>query len=82
MEISTPKEDNASIDEEDSTMRSENQDTSNLRDATQNDPQVFDMVKSPELPSKNMEEESMSCGELQSIPEIFSKTFTCNLIVF
>ena len=82
MEISTPEEDNASlgheyhhylstVDEEDSTMRSENQDTSNLRDATQNDPQIFDMVKSPDPPSKNMEEESVSSGELQSIPEYF-----------
>ena len=42
-----------------------------LRDATQNDPQIFDMVKSPDPPSKNMEEESVSSGELQSIPEYF-----------
>ena len=52
-------------------LEHEAQDSSMLRDATQNDPQVFDMVKSPDPPSKNMEEESLSRGELQSIPENF-----------
>ena len=48
-------------------MTDEAQASSMLRDATQNDTQVFDMVKSPtpDPPSKNMEEESVSRGELQ-----------------
>ena len=54
---------------QDSEMNDESQDSSMLRDATQNDTQVFDMVKSPDPPSKNMEEESVSRGELLSIPE-------------
>ena len=62
MEIFTPE------DKEDSAMISKNQDTSTLRDATQNDPQVFNMVENLDSPSKNMEENSVSRGELQSIP--------------
>ena len=44
------------------------QDSSILKDATQNELQVSDMVKSPDLHSKNIEEEAMDRGELQSIP--------------
>ena len=57
----------STVDEEDSAM-TEDQDSSILRDAAQNESQVFDVVKSPDLPSKNIEEEAMDRGELQSIP--------------
>ena len=33
----------------------------------QNETQVFDMVKSPDFPSQNMEEKSVSDGELHAV---------------
>ena len=71
MAKSSPSKEIVSSPRQDSEMNDESQDSSMLRDATQNDTQVFDMVKSPDPPSKNMEEESVSSGELQSIPENF-----------
>ena len=68
---SSPSKEIVSSPRKDSEINDESQDPSMMRDATQNDPQVFDMVKSPDPPSKNMEEESVSSGELQSIPEYF-----------
>ena len=65
MAKSSPSKEIVSSPRQDSEMNDESQDSSMLRDATQNDPQVFDMVKSPDPPSKNMEEESVSRGELQ-----------------
>ena len=61
------------VEEDDSEMTDEAQASSMLRDATQNDTQVFDMVKSPDPPSKNMEEEYVSRGKLQSIPEMHNE---------
>ena len=58
MEIFTPE------DKEDSVTISIDLDTSMLRDVTQNDPQVFDMVENLDSPFKNIEEEAMYRGEL------------------
>ena len=41
----------------------DDQDSSMLRDTTQNEPQVFDIANSPNFPPQNMEEKSVSNGE-------------------
>jgi len=65
---SSPSKEIVSSPRQDSEMNDESQDSSMLRDATQNDPQIFDMVKSPDPPSKNMEEESVSSVDEPNTP--------------